>query len=111
MRIYHITHLTDWEKARAAGSYRADSLASEGFIHCSTREQVPATAGRYYKGQTDLLLLEIDPEHLTAPLKYENSVGGQPPFPHIYGSLNLDAVERILPFPPNPDGSFSFPET
>ena len=109
MRIYHITQLTDWEKARAAGSYRADSLASEGFIHCSTREQVPATGLRFYKGRTDLLLLEIEPGRLTAPLKYENSEGGQPPFPHIYGPLNLDAVERTLPFPSNPDGSFDFP--
>ena len=51
MPIYHITPLEEWERARAAGSYQANSLHSEGFIHCSTREQVIPTANRFYHGE------------------------------------------------------------
>ena len=36
MRLYHITTQSDWQAAQKAGDYRADTLASQGFIHCST---------------------------------------------------------------------------
>jgi uncharacterized protein (DUF952 family) len=111
MPIYHITSLSEWQRAQAAGSYRADSLASAGFIHCSTREQVLAVASRFYAGQTGLVLLRIAAERLTAPLRYENLEGGETLFPHIYGPLDLEAVEEALPFPPQADGSFIFPES
>lgn len=109
MIIYHISNQTEWDQARKAGSYRADSLASEGFIHCSKREQVLTVAVRFYKGLQNLLLLAIETDLLTAPVKYENLEGGEPLFPHIYGPLNLEAVSAAVPFPPNPDGSFDFP--
>ncbi|MDP2976538.1 MAG: DUF952 domain-containing protein, partial [Anaerolineales bacterium] len=38
--ILHITSRTSWLVAQKTGVYTADTLASEGFIHCSTREQV-----------------------------------------------------------------------
>ena len=38
--IYHITPRQDWEKASSEGTYRADSLETEGFIHCSTSAQL-----------------------------------------------------------------------
>lgn len=106
--IYHLTRAADWEAARPSGHYTADTLASEGFIHCSTRAQLLAVAGRFYHGQTDLVLLAIDTRRLTAELRYEESEPGQW-FPHLYGPLNLDAVLAALPFPPGPDGSFTFP--
>jgi uncharacterized protein (DUF952 family) len=110
MSLYHITPLEEWERARATGSYQADSLQSEGFIHCSKREQVLPVANRFYRGRTDLVLLAIDPARLSAPVKYENLEGGEILFPHIYGPLNLEAVITALAFPPAPDGTFSFPD-
>lgn len=109
MIIYHITPRSDWEQALREGSYRADSLAREGFIHCSTREQVLDTALRYYRGQGGLVLLCIETEHLGAPLRYENLLGGETLFPHLYGALALEAITAALPFPPKADGSFEFP--
>ena len=35
----HITARTAWDAALGAGIYEADSLSTEGFIHCSTAEQ------------------------------------------------------------------------
>jgi uncharacterized protein (DUF952 family) len=108
--IYHITTLTDWQKARANNSYQADSLKSEGFIHASTRSQVLNTAVLYYRGQHGLVLLFIDEQHVQPEVRYENLEGGSDKFPHIYGPLNLDAVTKAPPFEPRPDGSFIFPE-
>ncbi|NTU84914.1 MAG: DUF952 domain-containing protein [Chloroflexales bacterium] len=108
--IYHITQADAWERARRAGAYSADSLASEGFIHFSTREQVLWVAGRFYGGQTGLVLLAVEAGRLVAELRYEESEPGQR-FPHLYGPLNLDAVVAARPFTPAPDGSFSLPES
>lgn len=69
--IYHITSKSAWEEALLKGYYKTASLANEGFIHNSTRAQVPGVLHRYYNGQEDLLLLHIDESLLHAPLKYE----------------------------------------
>jgi uncharacterized protein (DUF952 family) len=107
-RVYHITTTAAWAEAQAAGAYSAGSLASEGFIHCSTAEQVPWVADRFYRGLPGLLLLAIDTARLTAELRYEESEPGMR-FPHLYGPLNLDAVVAAHPFPPKADGSFDLP--
>jgi uncharacterized protein (DUF952 family) len=111
-RIYHITARQAWVSAQAQGAYAAPSLTAEGFIHCSTREQVPAVADRFYKGQAGLVLLVIDPARLAAPLKWEPAADRNPPqgdFPHIYGPLNLEAVVRVLDFAADGNGAFPLP--
>ncbi|MCA9976993.1 MAG: DUF952 domain-containing protein [Anaerolineales bacterium] len=108
--IFHITTKQDWETAVSANHYHTHSLDSEGFIHCSTREQVIGTANAYFHGQTDLLLLCLDPARITADIVYEDLYGKGQQFPHIYGSLSLDAVVHVIPFPPAADGSFTLPE-
>jgi uncharacterized protein (DUF952 family) len=107
--ILHIAHRQDWETALADSHYTNESLATEGFIHCSLPEQVLGPANELYHGQTDLLLLVIDPELLEADLVYEDTIGAGQNFPHIYGPLNLDAVTQVVGFPPQPDGSFVLP--
>lgn len=106
--IVHITEADAWERARAAGTYRAESLDTEGFIHCSTPEQAAETADRYFAGRSGLLLLVVDPAQLQPALVYEPATGGAQ-YPHVYGPLNLDAVRAVLPFSPGPDGRFSLP--
>jgi len=105
----HITRRKDWLKALEAGSYSADSLASQGFIHCSTLAQVAATAGRYYAGQHGLVLLCIDAALVNAEVRWENLDEHGNPFPHIYGPLNLEAVEKVVEFEPDQTGQFSSP--
>jgi uncharacterized protein (DUF952 family) len=94
--IYHVVTETNWETALAQGFYEADSLAKEGFIHASKEDQVQGVLNRYYKNQTNLLLLHIDESKLTAPLKYELAPSIQEEFPHIFGLLNLDAVVKVV---------------
>ena len=93
--IYHVVTALNWQKAVQQGFYEAPSLALEGFIHTSKAEQVQGVLERYYKNQSDLLLLHIDETKLTAPLKYELAPSINEEFPHIYGRLNLDAVIKI----------------
>ncbi len=117
MNIVHIASRLLWEEARQLGRYSPPGLASEGFIHCSTVAQVTAVAGKYYRGQSGLVLLVIDPARLTSTLRWEPPAeGAHPPgvpsgdlFPHIYGSLNLDAIVQVLDLEPDAAGGFSLP--
>jgi uncharacterized protein (DUF952 family) len=93
-----------------AGSYRDDSLETEGFIHCSTPEQVIGVANERFHGRTDLVLLCIDPANLDAPLVCEDCYESGQEFPHIYGPLNLNAVAGVVDFPPNIVGNFALPD-
>lgn len=90
--LYHIMPLKEWTSAQKEKHYAPTSLSKEGFIHLSTREQLPLVLERYFKGQTDLVLLHIDPLKVTAALKFESVYPHQAPYPHLYGPLNLDAI-------------------
>ena len=90
--IFHIAQQADVIEGRLAGQYVCDSLTTEGFIHCCLATQLQGVIERYYQGASDLLLLGIDPGLLQAELRFENTVGGDEDFPHIYGPINLDAV-------------------
>jgi len=96
--ILHITTAAAWAAAEAIGVYIAESLAEEGFIHCSTPSQIAATANRFFAGRGDLVLLSIDPERLAAEVRYENTEGGEELFPHVYGPIDLAAVVDARPY-------------
>lgn len=107
--IYSIISRGAWEEVSKAEVYAPESLQKEGFIHCSTKEQIPWVASQYYAGRTDLVLLGIDEKALKPELVYEDLYDLNELFPHIYGELNLDAVQKVIPFGPNEDGTFAFP--
>ena len=76
--------------------YRAESLASEGFIHFSRWSQLAATAGRYYAGVPDLVVLVVDAVALD-DLRVELSPSTGETFPHLYGPLPVSAVVEVMP--------------
>ena len=107
--ILHITKQENWMEAKRTGEYIAGSLSKQGFIHCSTSEQVIPVANFLFRGQQGLVLLCIDEARLDAEVKHENLEGGQKLFPHVYGPIPCDAVVDVLQFPPSDDGTFSLP--
>ena len=91
MIIYHIVLPEVWEKLKDEKFYEAESLQTEGFIHCSFAEQIETVLNRYYKDTERVLLLEIETEKLTSELINEPSTGGEI-YPHIYGKINAEAI-------------------
>lgn len=95
MTLCHLAERSAWAEALRADDrcYRAPSLDTEGFIHCSYPEQLDATAARYYAGRADLVVLRIDEGHpaIAAALVVEATVGTEP-FPHVYAAIPVDAV-------------------
>ncbi|HEY2166129.1 MAG TPA: DUF952 domain-containing protein [Jatrophihabitantaceae bacterium] len=104
--LFHIVDEQGWTLARADGQLRPPSLLDEGFVHCSFAEQVPGTLARHFDGVAGLLVLEIDPAVLTAPIRLED--GGGDTFPHVYGPIPVAAVTGEQPAatftPPGPAG-------
>jgi len=115
--ILHLASNKAWLAGSKAGRYHADSLPTEGFIHCSKPSQIVDVANTFYHGQDGLILLVIDPLKLKPELKWEPPAEPEPTharegelFPHVYGPLNLDAVLEVLAFEPDEDGNFTLPE-
>jgi RimJ/RimL family protein N-acetyltransferase/uncharacterized protein (DUF952 family) len=96
--VFHITSQAAWQAAQASG------MLIPGFIHCSQREQILWVANNIFRGQRDLLLLEIDPGRLQAEIRWD--AVEHTFFPHIYGPLNINAVTAARPFIPDADGLF-----
>ena len=111
--IFHITTRQGWGNAVKNGAYFNPSLETEGFIHCSQRSQIVNVGNLFYQGKSGLILLVIDPDLLTAPLKYEKPNVMEDllsePFPHIYGPVNVEAVKETIDFPCDKNGRFSLP--
>lgn len=94
MIIYHIVLPETWRKFENEKFYEAESLASEGFIHCSFAEQLDGVLDRYYKNAAKVLILSIETEKLMSELVSESSTGGEI-YPHIYGEINRDAIVGV----------------
>ena len=99
MLIYHIVTPEVWEKFKDEDEYEAESLQTEGFIHCSYRNQLDDVLQRYYKNAGKVLILHINLHYLTAKFVAEPSTNREI-YPHIYGKINKSAIvdveERIL---------------
>jgi len=106
--VFHIAERSAYAAALEVGKYEADSLVSEGFIHCSTRDQILRTAARFFGGRKGLVLLCIASEPLGASLRYEAADGEA--FPHCYGAIPLEAIPAVIDFPCRSDGSFELPD-
>ena len=104
----HIAKLEQWEQAESIGVYRGDTLSSDGFIHCSTPQQLVKVANDVYHGQRGLVLLAINPSKVRSEIRFEKSEGREL-YPHIYGPLNVDAVVKVHSFEPNQYGKFKLP--
>ena len=94
MPLFHILSETDWKKLETEAHYEPASLATEGFIHLSSREQVEGTLDHFYKGRTDLVILEVHIPENDEHLKWEESNGpnGLALFPHYYGPLATQLI-------------------
>lgn len=97
--IYKIEDAKVWTDAQALGHYAGSPLdLADGFIHMSTSAQVRETAGKWFAGKADLVLVGVDSDALAGALKWEVSRDGAL-FPHIYAALPMNAVLCVTPMP------------
>jgi uncharacterized protein (DUF952 family) len=78
MQIYHVVIPEEWEAAANKGFFEAESLSSEGFIHCSYADQLEGVLERYFTDAGEVFILHLDANRLTSPLVSEPSTNGEP---------------------------------
>lgn len=102
---YHLTPRAVWGRQSGGISYLPEPFAEEGFIHCTDAlDEIIAVGNRYYR--TDprpYVALAVACDRVEAPIVYEDPARW---FPHIYGALDIDAVESVLEVARDPDGTF-----
>lgn len=104
-KIYKILPKAEWDAARATGVFTGSAVdLADGFIHFSGHDTAQRTAELYFKGQSDLMLLTVEADHLGEALKWEASRGGAL-FPHLFRALKVDEVIAERPLALDADGA------
>jgi uncharacterized protein (DUF952 family) len=93
-QILHIATPSEWAAATRTGQIAPPSLATEGFVHCSTRAQLAGTLGRHFAGTGPVVLLVLDEGAIAPHLRWEESLPGER-FPHVYAAIPLTAVVAV----------------
>ena len=107
--LFHIVTSEQLNNDSDGRLYRPQSLAQEGFIHLSLREQVLGSANAFFKGQQGLQLLELEIPPTDLKLKWEKAVDRDELFPHYYGPIELSWIKRIYTFEAKSDGTITLP--
>lgn len=89
--IYHIATLSEWATYQKKGLIEPASLQNEGFIHCSTQEQLFGTLQRFYSFEKEVILVELEITRFGADLVFEDTYG-HGAFPHIYRAIKLTEI-------------------
>lgn len=108
--VFHLIAPAAWAAAQAAGAVVPPSLAAEGFVHCSTREQLAGTIERHFAGVDELVLLRLDERSVAGALRWDESRPGET-YPHVYRALRLTDVVDATTWHRAPDGSVTLPAT
>ncbi|USI74397.1 DUF952 domain-containing protein [Sphingomonas morindae] len=96
-RAYKILTAGQWAAWQATGLFTGAPIDLEdGYIHLSAADQVAATHEKYFAGLLELVLVEVDLDRLGDTVRWEPARGGAL-FPHVYGTIPLDAVTAARP--------------
>ncbi len=95
MLIYKILLPNEWAEFQAAGRFDGSLFDRDsGFIHCSSRAQVPGTAARVFGEQPLLVVVTLDASMLGDVLRWEEAPSGGS-YPHVYAALPAEAVSGV----------------
>ena len=104
-RTLHLTPVEVWRAQEHLETYQPEAFQRDGFIHCTDDAvELVSVGNRYYRSDSrEYVALTIACDKVRAPVDYEDQ--GKM-FPHIYGFLDIRAVERVQPLQRNSDGQF-----
>ena len=107
----HLTTKQAWEDALKVGRYslstKGKTLKQVGFIHASFPDQLEEVAGFVFASSIEeLVILHLDMEKFEANgliVRIEDGGNGKM-FPHIYGAIPCELVEKVTTAHMSSDG-------
>lgn len=95
MMIYKILLPSEWVEFEKSGRFDGSAFdRSSGFIHCSSRAELPATALRIFGEEPTLVVVALDPQCLGDAVRWEQGPNAVL-FPHVYEALPRRAVVAV----------------
>mmetsp|Transcript_30657 Transcript_30657/g.79630 ORF Transcript_30657/g.79630 Transcript_30657/m.79630 type:complete len:199 (+) Transcript_30657:175-771(+) len=86
-RLFKLAVKSEVDQFEAAGSIESTLDKADGFVHLSDRTSPPKVAGLFFKGATDLFLIELDSTKLSMPSQWIlGQMGDTPPSSIIVGA-------------------------
>ncbi len=89
--------------------FSSPSLQEEGFIHCSSLDQVIKVANKHYKDIDPTLIVLLDEAKIEAKVVFEDLYGKGEDYPHVYGQINTSAIIGVHELERNEEGLFELP--
>lgn len=115
--LYHLVPADRWKHCVESGTpYWPPTYKQDGFIHLSHRPAtlIPIGNNFYRSIANSFVVLKLDPSKLSSEVKFEPAApaGHAMPsdaaevFPHLYGTIDFDAVVAKLPVKRSMNGDF-----
>jgi uncharacterized protein (DUF952 family) len=93
--IYKILLPSEWADFERRGRFDGSPFDRQsGFVHCSSRAQVGATARRVFPEEPELVVVALDTGLLGDAVRWEAAPDGGT-FPHVYAPLPRAAVVAV----------------
>lgn len=109
MLIYKIATSEAWSAAAPIGAFKgSDDDLRDGYLHFSTKDQLPGTLATHFAGQDGLVLIAVEADALGDALKWEPARDGDQ-FPHLYRELFIDEAVWARPLTLGADGAHALP--
>jgi uncharacterized protein (DUF952 family) len=94
MLIYHVVKESEWKLCEEGEDYEAESLYTEGFIHCSFQYQLEDVLRKYFADEQKVIILHINPFLLRSEIIVEPATNGEF-YPHVHGRINRSAIIKV----------------
>ena len=106
---FHLVPQSLFDALGADDDYIPRDFEREGFIHCTDApEEMARVANAFYRSNPEpYYYLYIDKTRVRVPVRYDDA---ERRYPHIYGTLNRDAIVAIRHARRTADGAFLPPE-
>ena len=106
---FHLVPQSHFDALEAGDDYMPRDFERDGFIHCTDApDEMARVANAFYRSNPEPhYYLYIDKSRVRAHVRYDDA---DQRYPHIYGTLNRDAIVAVRPAQRTAGGSFLPPE-
>ena len=105
MIIYTVSK-KEWDIIKNEKQFYSKDYKKQGFIHCSKPNQTIWVLNKHFRNTKSVILVCIDEKKLNSKIIDEDLNNKGEKFPHIYGSINNDSIEKIIQIEPDSNGLF-----